>query len=570
MAWRPTALGVDVQGRTVYLALVERRGSEVVVRRLLEASMPDATPDDAQPVIAAIVGRAVRDEGLEADRLVLGLPATTAIVRRLHVPVVGERKVMQALAFAIEPLIPYAAEDIFVDGLTIATDAGGTDLLAFAVTRDTVIPMAQHLERAGVAPEIVTPDLVALLGALPPPVDAHAREAVLYVRGTRGFFAARDGDRFIEFRPLAGSLGGTGLHRDARQSLVALLDAGAPLARVLLIGDAHALMDLTDGLDVPVERGELHLPATLPEAVAAGVGDARPWDVAIALAAQGVGRTGPPVNFHRAALSRTHLAAWLAPVRRTAVLAACTLLVYTASLFTQRVALRSQRDGLRRGIQHQFAAALPGVTGAEDARRRVQETRAAHDDLAPFVRPGPEVIEVLAACDAAMRGVPKVRVSSLTISGDVLRLTGEVPNFQAVTLLRNALAASPMLADVQTARAGEGRSTGSTGFKLNARIRAGGSLAAVQLPAPDQLPPAPAPVAETSEPAPAPPAIRADNQPETAAVAGAVMEEQTLFAPGSRPAPPAPPADDLFSPGAGPDPAAPSSNRPNVFGAKGG
>lgn len=549
MSWRPTALGVDVQGRTVFLALVERKGREAVVRRLVEVALPDTTTDDSHRVIGAVVARAVRDEALAADRIVLGLPAGSTIVRRLEVPVVGARKVKQALAFAIEPLIPYTAEDVFADGIVIGHTGTATELLAFALRRDDVVPLVTAMTQAGARPEIATPDLVSVLDALPPVAGgADAREVVFYTRGARGFFAVREGARVVDFRPLRGAADDPGLRRDARRSLMALLNDGAPVERVVLAGDAHALVDLTAGLSVLVETVELELPATIPDAVQAGVGDPTPWDVAVCLAAQGLQRSPHALNFCQADLSTDQVAAWLGPLRRTAVMTGVTLLVYTGSLLTQRVALRSQRDQLRRGIQNQFAAVLPGVTSIEAAQARVEETRETHKDLAPFVRPGPTVIEVLAACDAAMRDVPKVRIESLTISGDVLRLTGEVADFRAVTILETALAASPLLADVQTTRAGEGRREGSTGFRLNARVNRRGSLDDVRLPPPRAAGtrPAPQPAApaggSTAAPAmpaeattPEPVATEAREIPQTPAVAGPVPGEQTLFAPGSQP-----------------------------------
>ncbi len=550
-SWRPTAVGVDVQGRSIFLALAERRGRELVVRRLVEVALPDAVTDDHQRMVAAVVARAVRDEALAADRLVMGLSAAGIIVRRLELPVTGARKVAQALAGAIEPLIPYTAEDIFADSVLIRTVNGGSDVLAFAARREDVAPLVHALEQAGVHPEIATPDLVAVLAACPA-ADAD-REAVVYLRGNRGFVAVREDFRFVEFRPLSGTHDSLGLRRDVRRSLMALMDEGAPLARVLMAGDALALADVVTELELIAEPADLQLPATVPEAVAAGVGDPRPWEVAICLAAQGLKASPHAVNFCQAELATDQVAAWLGPLRRTAILAGVTLLIYTGSLFTQRVALRSQRDRLRRGIQNEFAASLPGITTLAAAGRQVTDTREAHQDLGLFVRPGPQVIEVLAACDVAMRGVPKVRIESLAISGDVLRLTGEVADFRAVTTLEAALAASPMLLDVQTTRAGEGRNPGSTAFRLNARVNARGTLDNVPLavldvgsavssagadavvPAMGAAGPGRPPPADDRQTAPAPVALEVFEAPQTAAVAGAVSGEQTSFAPGTQP-----------------------------------
>lgn len=493
-SWRPTALGIDWYGDRIRLALVELAGREAIARRLVDVAVPDAPADEQERVTAAVVARAIRDERLDADVVVLGTPAAGVTVRRISVPVTGDRKVAAALAYAMEPLIPFTAEEIVADCIPIGPDSeGGTDLLAFAARRDGLAQRIRAFRQAGIAPDVLAPDLVPLLDGAPGPGAPEERDGLLYLTGDRGFLAVREGGRTVEFRALHGPVDAQTLQRDAVRTLMALQN-DRPLARLYLGGEAVALADVAATVGVAAREVAFPAPATVSDAVIAAVGDWAPWTVALGLAAQGIGRVRHAVNFCRGDLAPRRGATWFEPARRLAVLAGVTLLVYSASLAMQRWALASQQRTVRERIQHLFEADRPDVTKLDQARTLVSERTLTHEELEPFLRPGPNVLEALAACDAAIRDVPGIQIESVSLTGDTLRLTGEVADFGAVSTLERALGASPLLAEVRTGRADEARG-GAANFRIIAKLNPAGRFEDVKLPAaapaPAQPPPLP-------------------------------------------------------------------------------
>jgi len=105
----------------------------------------------------------IAEHRLPTDHVVVSLPAHLISLRTLTLPFNDARKLEKVVPFEIEALLPYPLEEVVVDYQVTDTAAGRTNLLAAAVPRGLVKNYLEQLARAGIDPEAVELDGMALM-----------------------------------------------------------------------------------------------------------------------------------------------------------------------------------------------------------------------------------------------------------------------------------------------------------------------------------------------------------------------------------------------------------------------
>ena len=93
---------------------------------------------------------------LDKEIFVSALPSRDVLVRGCEIHVKKERDVRAALAFQIEPQLPYSADNAIIQAQHIEKRASGTLITAFAARQDHVEGHIEQLRREGLEPERVT------------------------------------------------------------------------------------------------------------------------------------------------------------------------------------------------------------------------------------------------------------------------------------------------------------------------------------------------------------------------------------------------------------------------------
>ncbi|MBI3812416.1 MAG: type IV pilus assembly protein PilM [Nitrospirae bacterium] len=104
----------------------------------------------------------IAEHQLPMDHVVVSLPAHLISLRTLTLPFNDERKLEKVVPFEIEALLPYPLEEVVVDYQVTDATQGRTNLLAAAVPRGLVKNYLEQLSRAGINPEAVELDGMAL------------------------------------------------------------------------------------------------------------------------------------------------------------------------------------------------------------------------------------------------------------------------------------------------------------------------------------------------------------------------------------------------------------------------
>ena len=100
---------------------------------------------------------------LPTDRVVVSVPAHLTSIRSLALPFSDARQLEKIIPFEIEALLPYPLEEVVVDYHVTGAADGKTQLLTAAVPRELLKHYLGHLAGAGIDPEAVELDGLALM-----------------------------------------------------------------------------------------------------------------------------------------------------------------------------------------------------------------------------------------------------------------------------------------------------------------------------------------------------------------------------------------------------------------------
>ncbi len=172
-------LGLDLGSSSIKMAALERQGDGIRARRLAMCPLtPEVIVDgaivDAGALAAAIAqlpgldGRSARSPlarlGLGTSRRVIAsVSGNAVIVRRVVMPAMNDEELEAALEAEAAQHIPFALEEVNLDHQILDFhDNGQMEVLLVAVKKDKVANLTHALSLAGLRPEIVDHDPLAL------------------------------------------------------------------------------------------------------------------------------------------------------------------------------------------------------------------------------------------------------------------------------------------------------------------------------------------------------------------------------------------------------------------------
>lgn len=425
----------------VGLELHEDRIDCVVVRRRLRhARVLAAFSSSLGEQVEAALRAKLRELGVRARRVHVGIPRRRAVVKAIELPAVAGADVRRMVGFELERHLPFPAADALYDfQLLEALPDRPVRVLLVAVERRVFERLAQLLREAGLVPRLVDVTIhnLAVLAAGGTEARGEARVVVRVEETEAELVVVRHGRPIVSRAfavPASGKERGHVLADELRRSLGSLrADDREAVADVVALGDA---LTVTDWAELPV-----HTTIALPADVT-GVPDDRRLLPALALALRRPGHGILRTNLMPDEL-RPRPFPW--PLAVTAGLAAATLLLALAI-----PAVTLIRDERRLGAVDAALARLGPdvrevervVTAAEHARREVETLRGFEAQHLPTLSLLRELTELLPQ-DVWLTNVSVDR-KGLELAGFANSASQLIPLLEASPTLERAEFTSPV------------------------------------------------------------------------------------------------------------------------------
>jgi len=402
------------------------------------------------------------------EGLVYSFPSRQTMVHRIPLPFADRKKNRQVVKYEVEPLLPFAADQVIVDFYSPGKNSGEERTLVFAVRKGDLGEHLALLKEAGLDPESVVPEALALFSLVRALGKTSAGSGALLDLGDeKATVILWQNDRLVLARsiPLAGSALSRAeahdLSRLAEEVRRTFLSAGygpenRPVEKVFLTGGnslnpgvEKKLGDLLPASVSCLEMGEMSgdVPKEIRPALAAALG-----------AALG-GAAGEEVNLRREEFASSQKAQRARGRMKILVCYASILAVLGVAAFFLNYSLKERRyQDLRAEIRKEFTQALPEVKRVvneiQQMKARVQEERAKLAALGGGGGSG-SPLEILRELSMMVEPSMKVRVTELIVDPETVEVNGEADSFDTVNQLKSRLDRSARFKEVQlkTARA---------------------------------------------------------------------------------------------------------------------
>jgi general secretion pathway protein L len=433
------------------------------------------------------------------EGLVLPLASHRTVVHRIPLPFRDRKKNEKVVKFEVEPLLPFPIDRVVVDFYSSEKNRGGKEALVFAVQKEDLGEQISLLREAGLDPESVVPEGLALFwlakslgitsgtGAL---LDlGHEKTTMILWRG--------DSLSLVRSIPIAGGVLARAVRQAAQLSprepgdelkkrggdpamepVVAPVlgrlaeeiwrtlfswergPEGRPVENIFLTGGVALLPGVDQVLGQHLQKPVilLELGKNTSPFFQEVPREYRPA-LAVALGAALRGPSSDRMNFRREEFSSSQKAQKTRTQLRLLVVYAVILVALGMGSLLSNLYLQEKRyRDLKGEIQREFLQALPGVkkvvNEVQQMKAAVGEERARLDSLGGLSGAG-SPLEIIRDLSLMIEPAWKVRVTELVISPESAEINGEADSFEAVNQLKTRLEHSSPYKEVQlkTARA---------------------------------------------------------------------------------------------------------------------
>ena len=449
------------------------------------ASFP-LPPGASAEAVAETASRLVREQGLGTRRVVLGLDAAEATLRRLPFPFTAPGKIDLVLGPEFEPFLTAPpAETALAWTATALAAPPETVVLAAAVSREALVAQAAALAAVGLAPQAAGLDLAgldALLQALTPGCEAVL---CVHVGAGRADLVCRLDDAPLAWRslplPEAADAGqqATFLAREALLTLSPL--AGRPpVGLTLILGGEAARPEAAAALEAALGVSATALSAlsgwpSLPS------GETLPETLTLAYGLAVLAAKDPKTaNFLRGALAP---AASRATLRRALllaggsalVLAACAIGAYFSMLWRLDASLTRTRAETEAVIAAAAPDLAPGLTLTQELsalRGRLADRATARRDQGT----GPDggILEILAAIHQGLGPGGAAKARRVALDETRATIDAVADDYTTVDAVKRRLAAMPVFAGVEIRGAKNNPEKKQVEFQLDLKLAATG------------------------------------------------------------------------------------------------
>jgi len=423
----------------------------------------------------------------KGEDLVYLFPSSRTMVHRIALPFRERKKNQQVVKFEVEPLLPFPADQVVVDFYAADRDEAGKEALVFAARKGDLGESLAMLKEAGLDPERVVPEALALFwlirglkkisdgpGAL---LDLGQEKATLILWQWNRLNLARS-------IPISG--GGSaaadhpGLARLAEEVNRTFLSAGyspggQSVQEVYLTGEASSAPGV--GQSLSQYLGRPVSPLDLGEAAGEVPEENRPA-LGAALGAAWGDSSADGFNLRREEFAPAQKAQRERGRLKILIAYGVILGILGIGAFLLNLHLQERKYGeLKAQIRKEFSQALPEVKRVvnelQQMKARVQEERAKLGSLggAPG---GGSPLEVLREVSLMLDPGSKVRVTELLVDQESIEVNGEADSFETVNQLKARLERSKNFKDVQLKTARASSLENVTEFKFQMKQGGGG------------------------------------------------------------------------------------------------
>ena len=473
-------LAVEVGRDWAQAALAERTWNSLTLIGTFFAERHESEPD-----LRAALARLLERAG-GVDVTVSAIAGELVAKRLLTLPFSNRRQLEQAVPFALEEHLPFAADDGVVGFLPFERRGASSLVMACFVRRADLRTHLDILGAVGLDPKLVTVSALALPALLEAPTGGAGGARLLLEMGRRrASMVLLDADgvaRTFRVAPGSGpSANGAGGQRaldaavlkNLRQTLSDhSLEAQAVELIVMGAENGELSAQLASELLLPVRSG----PAFISVGRLAGA-TARDMEFAGCLAmllSQHPHLGFELLNFRQGEFIFLGRGADLGPWRIPLVLI-CALGLLGALHASLDLAARYRRLALANA---QISAAAAPVLGSKPAAQVMPSLRRAiaqsQKRLWTLGGKGSRAssLDVLLAVSRALNPTMGIELDELTFDDSGIKLTGKAGSYAGVTLLKQALAKQSELADLQVTEAKTSGESGKVDFRASAALKA--------------------------------------------------------------------------------------------------
>jgi len=440
---------------------------------------------------------------------ITSLPARYCSFRTVHLPFTGKKKILQTIPYELEPLLPYAVDDVVIDYVVVdQTDRSNlfTAAIPTAHMTDLVHMLRENHHEALIIDIDAVPVTLKLMHAVTP-----GEYGLLLDRGSRdtaGIIFTNDRILHIRHYPHGSDtlLDGTGsgteaTATDAGQDTVRseayrhfLRDVGTTLNLLRLRGDLDGNLGtiyLTgSGAADPLLKEEAEAFFSVPvELVDLSTMDTihftgeteQEWNPltmnkALALATRGI-KKAAGFNYAVGVFEpQRKYDIFKKNVKSIAAVLIAVAVLFGIDLFMDYRYDRLYADQLKGAIRTIFTETMPDVTKIVDPlhqmRIALDETRKTASGLS-HTGSGPTVLDILNTISQQIPPWIDLLITNFTINENVVEIKGETDNFNTVDSIKNALDKSTLFANVKISSANLIKKGSRVGFDVRMDVSTG-------------------------------------------------------------------------------------------------
>lgn len=180
-------MGLDIGSSAIKLVEAEKKRSGWVVRSFTSIALPEDTIVDGEIInhaaVVEAIKSAVKEAGAKTKLVCTSVSGSSVIIKHITIPKTSPRELEDQVYWEAEQYIPFDMKEISLDFEVVQEDVGDgkMDILLVAAKKDFIEKRLSTLRDAGLEPQILDVDVLALANVFWENYDMTPDNAVLLV-----------------------------------------------------------------------------------------------------------------------------------------------------------------------------------------------------------------------------------------------------------------------------------------------------------------------------------------------------------------------------------------------------
>ncbi len=162
----PVSVGLEVGTTAVKMVELVHGKKDLKVTKLARVEIqPELEDNDRKSAIVKILKNLTRDYGVNPRRVISGVGGESVVVRRILVPPMPEKELVQAVRWQAEEHLPYSLDEVYLDFQVFGrgrTKGEETSVILVGVKKETIDNHLDILKKAGIIPQMLDVNPFAL------------------------------------------------------------------------------------------------------------------------------------------------------------------------------------------------------------------------------------------------------------------------------------------------------------------------------------------------------------------------------------------------------------------------